>query len=148
MRERVVTTRSWAWLMAHGGKECRQDKVDGGMGSWADGGTGSDEIACVVLRQYGFEQFVVPRYMRRVGRLIYTRYVDGGARPRGYIVPIFVAWTQCFAWSQMSETSSARDHATTKDIPKTKTTAKGGRSESRLSRGRNSNDTKTGKMLT
>lgn len=72
MRERVVTTRSWAWLMAHGGKECRQDKIDGGMGSWADDGTRSDEIACVVLRQYGFEQFVVPRYMRRVGRLIYS----------------------------------------------------------------------------
>jgi hypothetical protein len=50
--------------MAHGGKECRQDKIDGGIGSRADAGTRSNEIACVVLRKCVFEQLVVPRYTR------------------------------------------------------------------------------------
>jgi hypothetical protein len=52
--------------MAHGGKECRQDKIDGGIGSRADAGTRSNEIACVVLRKCVFEQLVVPRRFYRL----------------------------------------------------------------------------------
>ena len=49
--------------MAHGGKKCRQEKIDGGMRSCTDARTRCDECANVALRQYVLEQLVVQPYM-------------------------------------------------------------------------------------
>ncbi len=49
--------------MAHRGKKIRQDKIDGGMRSCADAGTGCDRTIMafyVVLGQHVLEQLLAP----------------------------------------------------------------------------------------